>query len=180
VAANRLALENWSANPEWSLYEVLENCISYTTYSYQKNLCTMERFKAGYGIEVPIETLQNIAYLYPFIPRLMRKTNECMADGDPTETMICAQVSRSIENFANGRISATENMRQIQQFTALLTEYRKPPSLGDLLLGAGQVFAESAARNRNAQIEYQLEQLRMQQFLIQDQLERQRRQRSLR
>ena len=158
-----------------------DNCIRYTGYAYQRNLCTVTKLRSANDPPLSDETFDNIAHLYPGIPRWMSKVNKCMVEGDSVETLACAQISKSFEDFANGRISAMENVRRVAQFAAILKDYHRSPSLGDLMPGAARVFAEGASQSNNdSAIQSQLQQLRQQQIIQQGEIERQRRQQFLR
>lgn len=176
--ANRRVLENLSSNP-LAVERLLDNCIVYTTFSYQRNLCTLMKQQVAKGKFTAeyANNLRQVAYDFPGLGGLVESVNKCMVKGDAVATIICAHLSRSLENFDKGYISESELARQLAVDGAILKEYFSGPTFADYLLGAGRILAEGASR---ASEEQQQQQQWMQQQQILDELQRQRRQQFLR
>jgi len=206
--ANRKVLEDYASNkqagrpdPSPFFYRLLNNCIQYTTYSYQRNLCTVMRqqtekaFKgetarnvapnpnaarsldntpalpggtlttreltlnvplspqtqpAGVLSDEFVDNFKKIATYFPRVPRGMEQVEQCMSSGSPAEKIICAEWSRTLENFANGGTSTLEFERQIATLKALVDAYGgSRPAFADYLVGAMKVYADSLPKTYN-------------------------------
>ncbi len=129
----QVALLDWKSNPN-SLGQLLDNCVAYTRHSYQKNVCMSLKRQVAQGF-LPSDfqdNLNKVAFDFPRMAKTLDKVDaslgECMLSGDFARTFACGQISRSEENFSNGRMSDAEFVREISPWIALIRQSNSQPS----------------------------------------------------
>jgi hypothetical protein len=134
---------------------LFDNCFKYSTYEYQRTLCSTASGALDLSLkgQFPVQDFKQIFIdsgelaklgLFPQIPTRMKAYGYCMANGEPVHKIVCAQLSRILESFANGNLSRAEFDRQNAQYSAILDVYNSSqPTFADYLAGALRIYAES-------------------------------------
>ena len=140
---------------------LLANCVSYSTYQYQRTLCSSASFVLDLGLPdklladvfkqefVDSGELAKLA-VFPKIPTQMQAYDHCMENGEPVLKVVCVELSRILEHFANGKLSLAEFKRQNAQYSAVLeTYYKSQPTAGDFIFSALKLYADSIPKTTN-------------------------------
>lgn len=147
--ANQVVMDEFVAErftPVEALYRMYMNCTRFTEYSFQRELCTTaSKVFSVDSAETRVlsneiwerrhtSTLSEAVLYYPFVPHLKRLYDDCMRKGNVIQKLTCVDLSRTLESFANGRISWDEFYRHAVQGVAIAEAYQSSgPSLFDLL-----------------------------------------------
>jgi hypothetical protein len=154
--ANRRVLEEYTSqkqagkfNPSTTTYGLLDNCIRYTTYAYQRNLCSImmqQTLTQANSTDDFADNLKKITLYFPRLSQAMKQVEQCMSRESPAAKIICAEWSKTLENFANGRTSTLEFDRQIATLNALLqASGRSGPTFGTSQTGLGRQVQSGAS-----------------------------------
>jgi hypothetical protein len=137
--ANEVVMDEFfgadSLTPTEALRRVYMNCVRFTEYIFQKEIChaASDIFSVDNAKTRALSTeiwegrqdnlLIHAAMIYPLLPQGKRNIDECMLKGNPVQKLTCVDMSRVLENFANGRIGWEEFKRQLAQYSAIAQAY---------------------------------------------------------
>ncbi len=151
-----------SLTPTEALRRVYMNCVTFTEYVFQKEIChaASDLFSVDNAKTRALSTeiwegrqdnvlLYAVVY-YPALSYFKQKLNDCMLEANPVQKIYCVDMSRVLENFANGRIEYEEFKRQVVQKSAIAQAYQtQGPSIADVLFGAMKIYADSLPKTYN-------------------------------